>query len=258
MKKLIITAAAGLTFFASQASAIAGLVDVEVGGGTWGPTLTGDVAYGANATEMDLEKDLGIESDANSYMYMRFDHFIPIVPNLRVDIQNYTATGTGTATGDFNGVTFGTDTTTDITLNQTDIILYWGIPGVNALTAGILDIEFGIDVKQIEGEIALTSASASAEPADFSASIPLLYAAVLVDIPFIPVALEVSAKQLGSIVNETKAKIDFTLPLPIPLIDIGIEAGMKQQTIAITDDIVEDLEVTIDNSGVFFGANVKF
>lgn len=260
MKKILVAGIAGLGLFATQASAIVGVVDIELGAGVWNPTISGDVAYGASGAAMDLDKNLGLEADSNSYMYMRFDHFIPVIPNLRIEMQNYSASGTGTATGDFGGVTFGADTTTDITLNQTDYTLYWGIPGLNLLTAGILDVEVGLNVKQLEGEIALESLAGN-ETADFSVPLPMVYGAVLVDLPVIPVGLEVSLKQVSvgdSKVADTKAKVAVALPLPIPLVTLSLEAGVKQQTIEITDDLVDDLNVKIDNSGMFFGANVKF
>jgi outer membrane protein len=257
MKKSLVALIAALGLSANPLFAIAGLVDIEVGAGTWNPTLSGDIAYGATGTDIDLKDDLDLEADSNSYMYLRFDHFIPIVPNLRVEMQNYSASGSGAVTGQFGDLTLTGATETDITLNQQDIILYWGIPGLNALTLGILDLEVGLDIKQIEGEVTLTTATGT-ETADFNTPIPLGYAAVLVDIPVIPVGLEVSVKQLGSVVNESKAKVDVTLPLPIPLLEIALEAGVKQQTIEITDDLVDNLNVTIENSGMFFGANVKF
>lgn len=263
MKKAIIGTFAALSMAATSANAIAGLVDVEIGAGVWNASPSGQITYGPAATagEVDFADDLKLDDSSNSYMYLRLDHFIPIVPNVRLEQQNYTTTGEGSVSATFGDVTLSGATETDVTLNQQDIILYWGIPGVNALTAGILDIEFGIDVKQIDGELTLTDVDGDTDTVDFSVPVPMGYAAVLVDIPFIPVALEVSSKMLAagdSKIQDTKAKVDVTLPLPIPLIDLAIEGGMKQQTIQIADDLVDDLDMKFENSGIFFGANVKF
>ena len=59
-------------------------------------------------------------------------------------------------------------------------------------------------------------------------------------------------------IQDTKAKVDVTLPLPIPLVELAVEAGMKQQTIQIADDLVNDLDMKFETSGIFFGANMKF
>jgi len=265
MKKAMIGAFAALSMAATSANAIAGLVDIEIGGGVWNASPSGQVTYGkTNPTEIDFADDLNLDDSSNGYVYLRFDHFIPIVPNLRLEQQNYTTTGKGAIS---TGVTFGditytasADTKTDVTLNQQDVILYWGIPGLNALTAGILDIELGIDVKTIDGEITLTS-SEGTDTVDFNVPVPMGYAAVLVDIPFIPVGLEVSSKMISygdSKIQDTKAKVDVTLPLPIPLVELAFEGGMKQQTIEISDDLVDDLNVKFETSGIFFGANLKF
>lgn len=262
MKKAVIGAFAALTMAATSANAIAGLVDIEIGGGVWNAAPSGQITYGKTApTEIDFADDLNLDDTSNGYLYLRFDHFIPIVPNLRLEQQNYSTTGKGTVSATFGTVTLSGATETDVTLNQQDIILYWGIPGLNALTAGILDIELGIDVKQIDGELTLTDATNNTDTVDFSVPVPMGYAAVLVDIPFIPVGLEVSTKMLGvgdSKIQDSKAKVDVTLPLPIPLIELAVEAGMKQQTIQIADDLVDDLDMKFETSGIFFGANVKF
>ncbi len=265
MKKAIIGAFAALSMAATSANAIAGLVDIEIGAGAWNASPSGQITYGKTTpTEIDFADDLKLDDSSNGYMYLRFDHFIPIVPNVRLEKQNYTTTGKGAIS---SGITFGNitytataDTKTDVTLNQQDVILYWGIPGVNALTAGILDIEWGIDVKTIDGELTLTSTEGT-DTVDFNVPVPMAYAAILVDIPFIPVGLEVSSKMISagdSKIQDTKAKIDVTLPLPIPLVELAIEGGMKQQTIQIADDLVDDLDMKFETSGIFFGANVKF
>jgi hypothetical protein len=75
------------------------------------------------------------------------------------------------------------------------------------------------------------------------------------------VGLEVSSKMISmgdSKIQDTKAKVDVALPLPIPLIELAIEGGMKQQTIQLSDDLVDDLDMKFETSGIFFGANIKF
>lgn len=261
MKKVIISTVAALTMAVTSANAIAGLVDIQIGGGVWNASPSGQITYGkTNPTEVDFADDLNLDDSSNSYMYLRFDHFIPIVPNVRIEQQNYSTSGKGLVSANFGDVTISGNTNTDVTLNQQDFILYWGIPGLNALTAGILDIELGIDVKKIDGELTLDDGT-NTDSVDFSVPVPMGYAAVLVDIPFIPVGLEVSTKMLSSgnsKIQDNKAKVDVTLPLPIPLIELAVEAGMKQQTIQIADDLVNDLDMKFETSGIFFGANVKF
>lgn len=260
MKK-VLAALAALFMVTSSAHAIAGLVDIEIGTGVWNAEPSGNVMYGATGTDVDIADDLKLDASSNSYIYAKFDHFIPIVPNLRVEMQNYTTSGDGTlGTVTFGDKTFTSATTTDLTLNQQDYTFYWGIPGLGLLTAGILDVEFGINVKQIDGEITLTSGTTT-ETASFNVPVPMLYGAIVIDIPVIPVGLEVSSKWISvgdSKIQDNKAKVDVSLPLPIPLVTLAVEAGIKQQTIQIADDLVKDLDVTIDNSGVFFGANLKF
>ena len=176
MKKAVIGAFAALTMAVTSANAIAGLVDIEIGGGVWNASPSGQITYGKTSpTEIDFADDLKLDDSSNGYVYFRFDHFIPIVPNLRLEQQNYSTSGDGSVTATFGDVSLTGATKTDVTLNQQDVILYWGIPGLNALTAGILDIELGIDVKTIDGELTITDASNNTDTVDFSVPVPMGY-----------------------------------------------------------------------------------
>jgi len=39
------------------------------------PTLSGDMQYGTAGTEVDFDKDLGLEADNSNYAYVDISHF---------------------------------------------------------------------------------------------------------------------------------------------------------------------------------------
>jgi outer membrane protein len=258
MKRVLVVIAIVFGFGAVSLNAVVGLVDVEIGGGIWSPSLSGDVRYDGTTqgSKVDFEDDLDLEADNGVYAYVRIDHFVPFLPNVRVEMQNYSADGAKVKNVKFGDKTFSGKVNTDITLNQKDFIFYWGIPGLNALSAGIIDIELGVDVKQFDGEIKLKDTTKE-ESVSFNTPIPMLYGAVLIDIPVIPVGLEASIKQLGNVVSEKKIKVDVTF-LNLVAIKMAAEVGYKEQNIDIDDSIVDDLNLKLDNKGLFYGLNVKF
>jgi len=259
MKNKILASLLALGISTCSLNAVVGLVDVEVGAGIWSPNLDGNVRYDGvtKGTDVDFKDDLDLEADSGAYAYVRVDHFLPFVPNVRVEMQNYSASGDKIKTVKFGDTTLSGTVSTDITLDQKDFILYWGIPGVNALSAGVLDIELGLDYKKFDGEIKLEDSSGNSNSVDIDSGIPLGYGAVLVDLPMLPLRFEASIKTLGKVFNETKAKADFTF-LNLAVIKAALEVGYKKQVLDIDDDVVDDLTLKIDNSGLFYGVNVRF
>ncbi len=261
MKKVLAGMALASSLLISEASAIAGLVDIEVGAGLWSSQMSGTL--GDKTTSFDFEKDLGLDKTSNTYYYARFDHFVPLLPNLRYEKQAFSTSGKGNKAGTIPGtaISLGANTNTDITLDQQDLTFYWGIPGLGVLTGGILDIEFGVDVKLLDGSFGFNVAGVKQNPIDISATLPLAYLGVLVDIPFIDMGLEGSIKKIAfkdSSLEEVKLKVDYVLPIPTPLIDFSVEAGLKTLHLQIADSSISKTEFNLDNSGIFYGLNVKF
>jgi outer membrane protein len=243
-----------LTAAALSVSANAGvLLDAEVGAGMWNPAPSGTINYGES---IDLEKDLGLDSSTNGYLYAQFDHFIPIIPNVRVEQQSLTLDSTyNLSSVDFGTESFSGDTNIKLDLTQQDLVLYWGIPGLNLLTIGMFDVDFGIDVKKFSGSISLDD-----EVADLDFIVPMGYLAAKVDLPYIPL-IRASYKTItykDSSISDAMVKMSFDLPIPIPLIDIRADLGYKTQSIVLDTDLSDSLSTDITFSGVFFGINAKF
>jgi outer membrane protein len=238
MKKLLssITLA---TLLSTSANAFIGL-DAEVGVGVWAPEMSGDITYNGN-TQYDL-KNLGLDDKSfsgNSYLYADFSHFVPLIPNARVEKLQYEIEGT---------------TNTNISLDQTDIIAYWGIPMIPTATAGILEINFGLDIKNIKGDITIGNDDVS-----FDESLPLAYLNTRIDLPFAPINIEGTIKTIsydGSSINDNEIKISGVLDMA--LIDLKLDLGYRQQNITIVDSLVDDFESDVSAEGLFFGVSAKF
>lgn len=258
MKKVLLSIAtvASLTCVANAGM----ILDFEAGAGAWVASPSGNIKYGSGATNIDLEKNLGLDTTTNMYYYADFNHFIPLIPNLRVERQDLSISGTSIGqTFTFGGKNFttGDNIKTDLTMTQNDFIMYWGVPGLNLATAGILDVNFGLDLKYIQGG----EMKVGDKTADLDLLVPMGYLNAVVDLPFAPISISATMKQISyqsSKFSDNSAKISYKLPLPLPLIDIKLDAGYKKQSLDISDDLVDDVNAKIDNSGMFFGLSAKF
>jgi outer membrane protein len=255
MKKILLSSVASVML----ATAASAAIDVEVGAGIWNPSLSGDVKYGATAQESTNFNDLGLDgSDStNTYIYADFSHFVPLIPNIRVEKLSYEIDGKSTLTTPINfGDSTFTTTNTSVTMEQTDIIAYWNVPLIETVTAGVVDLNFGLDIKKVTGDVTVNSVKAS-----FDEPLPLLYLNARIDIPFAPVKLEATTKRISydnASVADNEAKINIELPIPSPLITFSADIGYKSQEIVIPDNLVDNLDVDVKTSGLFFGVNVGF
>ena len=270
MKKIALSIATTSVILAGNATAGV-VIDLQAGAGIWQPKLSGYMGYGNETvrTQLDLAEELDIEDTntdlSNNYIYIDVDHFIPILPNVRFERLNYSTSGDALLT---NSITFGDQSfssgqnlKTDVDMIQNDFIFYWGIPGLNIATAGVLDIDFGIMAKQLDGYYSLTAEDGTQDRVDFDVTIPMGYLAAQIDIPFLPLSLEASTKVISydsSEISDNMIKASLELPIPLPLIDTKLDLGYREQTLKIDPELIGNFDADIRAKGVFLGLSAKF
>jgi len=254
MKKLI----AALALVVMSTSALhADFIRVWVGGGMWNSAISGQAQGDVGGDyRFDLKDDMGLDTSSNMYVWAMFKHFLPVIPNVRVEMTNYAVDGTKYINFDFAGTTFTGNTKTEINLNQTDVILYYNLLDNTFWTT----LDVGLGAKMYSGDITLTS-TLSSETLNIDAPIPYAYLRARVQVPLTGFAVEADTKNIavGDIaVNDTRLKVDYDVFTSLPFLDLGLEAGYRTQTIKFDTGNSGDpyLDITID--GVFFGANLKF
>lgn len=270
VKKLLLSAVLVSTFVtASQAGAI---VDVEIGGGMWStsePTGTIEATGPIGTTKFDLVDQAALGStDDNSYIWVVFDHPVPIIPNLRIEQTVLKSTGTKAITGGIPGLfTTSADVDSTLDLSHTDFILYWGVPFGTWLPF-IDELDFGIGAKAFNGSLLMEESLAGTALVDQSfagAMLPYGYGKLRVEPPLmLGLGFEAEVKylsiDLGSVTSDfteaiVKADWGFTAPIPVVDIKAGLEVGYRQMIINID---APDLNTDVDFSGVFFGLYGKF
>lgn len=249
MKKIATSLACA---FVLATTVSADFLRVEVGAGAWMQEPTGGVtADGAGFTGSDISDE---ESSTKGYAWLLIKHFVPIIPNLRVEYTEVYSEGT--ATGTFKNFTAASSAST-LDMTQFDIIPYYNILDNTAW----ITLDLGIDIKMIDTtyEVANVTGYTSANYTESkSIPLPLGYARARVQVPMTGLGVEADVKYVSyseSTVYDVRAKIDYTLDIT-PLIQPGIEVGYRMQKYKI--DELSDIKMDLEFSGVYAGAMLRF
>jgi outer membrane protein len=248
MKKLLAIAIASAAPMMAQADL---LFTIDAGASMWNAEASGDVD-GA----VDLGKEgLNLDSEANNVLFASFEHPIPVIPNVKVMKTDLDLTGDGTAEYTFLGETYTGATASQLDLSHTDYTLYWGVP----LPIPFFDINFGLTARQFDGVVSVTDKTTNTETKeDLNFTMPMGYLNVDFDSHFgIYARAELNTLTFdGNGVTDTSLAVGYTLPLPIPFVDINLEGGYRAFNV-MTDKDTLDIETDVEVSGMFAGLNVS-
>ncbi len=241
MKKLLLGAVVALLPLTGFSATILGF---QAGGGSWTHDPSGSISTSSDGVGVsaDLKSDLKLSSKSEGYTYFLIEHPVPVIPNFKYVNTNLTSSGnSGSANFDFNGINYSTAVNTAIDLSQTDMIFYYEI------LDNVVSLDLGLNAKKIEGQ-----AVVDADTTTFSATIPMLYAAVEIALPAgFSLAGEISTiSAAGNEITDVSAKVTYTTDF-----NLGVEVGTRSQTYTLDVDTVK---ASMSFSGVFAGVYFKF
>jgi outer membrane protein len=231
----------------------ADFLGAEVGVASWQPSLTGSIRKGGD--DINFEKDLGYgditTEGTNGFAWAYFDHFIPLIPNIKVQQTKYSDSSVGTLDKSINfaGKTFNlTDTvSSSFTLDQLDVIPYWRI------LDNWVNLDLGFNFKVIDGNVKLDSTTTHANE-DFSIIIPMGYAKGRFDMPFTGFSVEADVSYIGFNGNSFRdIKAGFVYETPFGL---GATVGYRVEQLSL--DNIDDTYATVDIKGAYFGVFYHF
>ena len=234
----------------------ADIVRVEAGVGMWDQSIDGNIQYNGDAAFTTDDLNYGTETKPYAWMYVK--HFIPIVPNLRLEYAAVEFSDTTSSTFIYNGQTFTGSTSSTLTMDQLDAILYYNILDNTAW----ITLDLGLDIKSMDGQFQATGGGNTVNESQ-TLVLPLGYARGRVEVPGTDLGFEAEVKYLGykeSKVSDMSIKVDYTLVDMIPFVDLGIEAGYRIQTIDLdaTDISSLDTSLALDVDGAFVGIVGRF
>ena len=253
-KSLLALALGGMLATAAQAD----FVRVEAGLGMWDQSVAGDIQYNGNPAF--TTDSLGYSTETKPYAWMYVKHFVPVIPNLRLEYAAVEFSGTTTQTFTFNNQVFTGSTDSTLTMDQLDAILYYNILDNTAW----ITVDLGLDIKSMDGQFQAYSTPTTVNVNESQTLIlPLAYGRGRVEIPGTDLGFEAEVKYLGykdSKISDMSIKADYTLVDMIPFVDLGIEAGYRTQTINLDASDIGSLDtsLTLDVDGVFLGIVGRF
>jgi len=245
---------AGLLGTAVQAD----VLRVEMGGGVWKNELSGNIKSGIALVDTIDVHVLNYEKESKGYVWLNIKHPVPVLPNLRLEYAAVDYSGTSTVSFDYDGQTYAAGSTSDLTLDQFDIIMYYNVLDNTAWTT----LDLGLDVKVIQSEFnASDSGSTTTVNESHTVPLPMLYGRLRFEIPGVDIGVEGSMKYTAykdSNAMDYAVKADYTLVDVLP-VDVGLEVGYRFQKFEVDgDDFSIDTTSNLEVDGVFAGATIKF
>ncbi len=248
MKKILLSAIAAL---ALGTSAQADFLGAEVGYAAWSPSLSGSIK-GKEVGDLDLNlKDsLGYgNNERNSFAWVYFDHFIPLVPNIKIQQTKYTDSASKTTSVTYDAHSYTGSVASSLTLDQTDFIAYYRI------LDNWVNLDLGLNVKYINGNISISDSTATVNTnKDFKAYVPMAYAKARFDLPFTGLSIEADGSYIGysgSKFTDMKAGIVYETSF-----GLGITAGYRALNLTLDD--IDSTNTNIDIKGAYAGLFYHF
>jgi outer membrane protein len=262
MNKLIKTLLLSATFFSFLN---ADFIRIEAGAGLWIAQPTGSLKGDQDADEslndnFDLAGEADIDKENNYYAWAYVKHFLPVVPNARMEYSTTSFSSTLSSDIKFDGKTYqsGSDKFS-LSLTQLDTIAYYNLlDNTLWITA---DVGFGI--KATQGYIGFESETLGNKEESLDATIPILYGRARVELPFSGWSVDGSLKMFkygDSSIHDAQLKVEYKIVETI--LDLGVEFGYREQNFNIQEDLgtITGIDISSDFTlgGYFAGVQVKF
>jgi outer membrane protein len=243
-----------------RAFAFSGL---EAGVGYWQQTPSGTLGYQKISPndDIDLRKDLNYGS--KNQIFARVKVELPLVlPNIYFLATPMSFEGAGRKAVNFNfggqpfSATFPIQS--KVKLDHYDLALYYPIPLVKTATLGKLNIDLGLDLRQInfEGTISQSGATFVSASQSASKSLTLYVPMVYTGIQFKPLSLISIEAEGRGLAYGASHYIDYIGRLKImPMGPLFVSAGYRSEELRIDQSVVN---VNIKFRGPFAEAGIIF
>ncbi len=211
-----------------------------IGGGVWDYDSSG--AFGSDGginSVIDVESDLGFSGNQDAYAWAALEHFIPILPNVRLEIASISDSGAASGLV-FDGVPVTGNAS--LSLDTVDAIFYY------RLLDNWVSFDLGVNVRDMSGDFVIGT-----ETVSISETIPMLYLSAQFDLPFTGLSFGGDINTVnysGSKIQEIRFRILYELGI------VGLEAGYKTSTIKLDD--IGNINSDLEFAGFTLGAFLHF
>lgn len=250
MKKLIMLISL-LTAIAFPVTTFA-LVGIEGSVGAWGAMPSGDFSYKSGGVgETDIEDTFGFDDEVFPMVRLKVE--VPVIPVMYFMYTPVKFEGDSETSFEFNGQPFGDDSDTELTLDQYDLALYYGIPFLGLASFGKVHVNVGLNMRVMAIDAKMSDSGGVVEENE----------SVTMPIPMLYLAADISPIDL--LVFETEIRAfpvnDYSAVSVIGRIRVNtfgplyVSGGYRYEAIDIDHD---DFDFKIDLTGPFAEVGFDF
>jgi outer membrane protein len=231
---------------------------VEFSLGAWYQEPSGTLSFDktTNADDLDLEKDLGYDDQWKAIGRLKID-MPSLIPNLYLMYtpMKWSETGNKDVAFSFGGENFNADVDFDseLKMNHLDAALYYGIPGLQTATAGILNIDLGLNLRLLDFKAEIEQKDINQKESEsYLLPIPMIYGGVQIE-PFDWIALDLEGR---GIAYKNNHYVSLAARLKVmPFGPLFVAGGYRYDNINID---YQDVDVDADFKGPFAEAGFNF
>lgn len=223
----------------------ADFLSVSAGGGIWNESPSGSIQKTIDPATVDIKDNFFWDSESQGYLFVTLEHFVPLVPNVRLMYTQLDQSGSGTTAFTFDGQPFSGVVSNDFKIKTLDLLAYYEV------LDNVVSLDLGINIRNLKADYTIINGASVTD--SISETVPMLYALVGASPwPDFIISGELSyIAYSGSSVSDFTAKIAYTTDFLV-----GLEAGYRKQEFKFDD--VSDTDATLTFDGVFAGAYLKF
>jgi len=258
MKKL------ALSLLIAGSFASADFLSVSGGVGIWQENISGYLKTGDTINYMNNKSaetdgnnktgNLGLDDSTQPYIWAKFIHPIPLIPNVKVQYTKYSSSGDGIASGNLKifgeNLVLNDKVHTNLDIDSYDATLFY------EFKPAIVDLEAGIGINALNTKVKVKSyITQQTSSTNVWVPIPYLYASVET-MKVANFSLSATAKYLHvSFAHYYDYTGAIKYHLPIPMLDITASIGYRYQDIVGKDG---GDETKIQFQGAFAEIGAKF
>lgn len=229
----------------TNGTAQAEFIGLNLSASQWAPA-TPSSFDSTDSESIDLIDDLDVDDPSQSSMTFILEHPISALPNIRYQDSQLDSDLS------INGAAFnpGYEGSTTFDLSHDDIVLYY------QLLDNWVDLDLGVDVKRLDGEVSYNGTSGNTVSVD--ETIPLLYLSARFDLPLdgLYVGADINANVIDLGISESSAQ-DSTIMMGYESgTGLGIEGGYKYFSLDL--DNVDAADTDLEYDGVFLNGYINF
>jgi hypothetical protein len=265
MKKLTLLGL-GSIFVLAGSSKAGPLIDFEASIGVIQQKPRGYVSYleESDNDRIDVKNDANLGDKTKPWAKFKLEHPIPVIPNIKLAYMPMKFDGSGNVARNINwgGQTYqaNADFNLSVTLDRVDTTLYYNFPFIKTVTAGKLDVEFGLNVRTImfEGKLSGTTTGGQRVTESKSITLPIPMGHLAAEIrPINQVSLVGELNYIGYKNNayyDYVAGLRLNSPVRTPLKPF-VEVGYRYEKLKIDE---QDVKIDLKIKGLYALVGVRF